>query len=54
MVEVTSFLSQQVRSQGFLPVECTIPVGMTIEQWRRRRVTPPGRRMSRLLLLRFR
>src|SRR3954452_24792488 len=54
MVALTSSLSQQVRSQGFMPVESTIPVDMTIEQWRRRRVTPRGHRISRLMLLRFR
>jgi len=54
MVALTFSVSQQVRSQSFVPVESTIPVDMTIEQWRRRRVTPRGHRISRLMLLRFR
>jgi hypothetical protein len=45
--------TQTVRDQGFLPVECDIPDGMTLREYRARR--PPTRRLrARRLLARRR
>ena len=56
MSPLTSYITQQVRSRAFVPVESTIPVGLTIEQWRRRSPVPaaPSRlRVSRSAFPRF-
>lgn len=46
--------TQQVRSQGFALVECDIPNGMTLAEYRAARAVPTPRRKWRLLPLRGR
>jgi hypothetical protein len=41
--------TQSVRDQGFLPVECDIPDGMTLREYRARRTPTPRLRARRLL-----
>jgi hypothetical protein len=36
----SSSISQQLERQSVIPMESTIPTGITIEQWRRRRSAP--------------
>jgi hypothetical protein len=43
--------TQTVRDQGFLPLECDIPDGMTLGQYRARRLRP-RRRLARRALSR--
>jgi hypothetical protein len=46
-------ITQTVRDQAFLPLECDIPEGMTMAQYRASRTGPRSRR-RRLLRLRRR
>jgi hypothetical protein len=48
---VTSTISEQLVRQSVVPMECTIPLEMTIAQWRRRRTSalrPKHRYSARL------
>lgn len=45
---VATSISEQLHNQSILVVEATIPAGVTIAEWRRRRpVTAPPSRFSR-------
>jgi hypothetical protein len=47
--------TQQVRSQGFVVVECDIPAGMTLSEYKAARAAaPPARPKWRLMPLRRR
>jgi hypothetical protein len=37
----------QSQSHSFLYVDCDIPVGVTVDEWRRRTVRPTRRRLLR-------
>jgi hypothetical protein len=44
--------TETVREQGFLPLECDVPNGLTLREWRARRRRHPGRLRRRRLLRR--
>jgi hypothetical protein len=44
--------TETVREQGFLPLECDVPDGLTLREWRARRRRHPGRLRRRRLLRR--
>jgi hypothetical protein len=44
--------TESVREQGFLPLECDVPDGLTLREWRARRRRHTGRPRWRRLLRR--
>ncbi|MET0207366.1 MAG: hypothetical protein ABW228_09335 [Thermoleophilaceae bacterium] len=42
--------TETVRAQGFLPLECDVPDGLTLREWRARRRRHTGRPRRRRLL----